>query len=201
MGRAVGPDWGAFLAGERVERRLEAVLAADVAGYSRLMGRDERARWPSSRRSEGPCRSDHRRASRAHRQDHGDGMLVEFASAVDARDVPLKSSVPWPIRTPTCRMTQDRISHRRSLGDIIVDDGDIFGDGVNIAARLEGHRRAGGICVSDDAQRQIRGKVDLTFDDMGPQTSRISLEPMRAWRLDSQRFQRCPKPSDRGGHL
>src|SRR5438309_5103274 len=69
------------------------------------------------------------------------------------------------------------------VGDIIIDDNDIFGDGVNIAARLEGIAEPGGICVSDDAQRQIRGKTELVFDDRGPQSLKNIAEPMRAWRL------------------
>jgi adenylate cyclase len=69
------------------------------------------------------------------------------------------------------------------VGDIIIDDNDIFGDGVNIAARLEGIGEAGGVCISDDAQRQIRGKVDIALDDMGPQVLKNIAEPMRAWRM------------------
>jgi hypothetical protein len=71
------------------------------------------------------------------------------------------------------------------VGGIIIDDNDIFGDGVNIAARLEGIAEPGGICVSDDAQRQIRGKTELAFDDMGPQSLKNIAEPMRAWRPTS----------------
>ena len=69
------------------------------------------------------------------------------------------------------------------VGDIIIDDNDIFGDGVNIAARLKGIAEPGGVCISDDAQRQIRGKVDIAFDDMGVQTLKNIAEPMRAWRI------------------
>src|SRR5205823_12980988 len=69
------------------------------------------------------------------------------------------------------------------VGDIIIDDNDIFGDGVNIAARLEGIAEPGGVCISDDAQRQIRGKIDIAFEDMGSQTLKNIIEPMRAWRL------------------
>jgi adenylate cyclase len=78
-----------------------------------------------------------------------------------------------------------RIEFRIGLhvGDIIIDDNDIFGDGVNIAARLEGIAEPGGVCISDDAQRQIRGKVDIAFDDMGSQTLKNIAEPMRAWRM------------------
>ncbi len=68
------------------------------------------------------------------------------------------------------------------VGDIIIDDNDIFGDGVNIAARLEGIAERGGICLSDDAYRQVRGKIDAAFDDMGPQSLKNIAEPMRAWR-------------------
>src|SRR5689334_16615217 len=69
------------------------------------------------------------------------------------------------------------------VGDIMIEDTDIFGDGVNIAARLEGIAEPGGICISDDAQRQIRGKLDSPFEDMGPQNLKNITEPMRAWRL------------------
>lgn len=68
------------------------------------------------------------------------------------------------------------------VGDIILDDGDIFGDGVNLAARLEGIAEPGGVCISEDTYRQIRGKVDIGFDDMGPQVLKNIAEPMRAWR-------------------
>jgi hypothetical protein len=69
------------------------------------------------------------------------------------------------------------------VGDIIIDDNDNFGDGVNIAARLEGIAEPGGVCISDDAQRQVRGKVDIVFDDMGPQSLKNIAELMRAWRM------------------
>ena len=79
-----------------------------------------------------------------------------------------KSSAAWRRKTPTCRRIT-RIEFRIGIhvGDIIIDDNDIFGDGVNIAARLEGIAEPGGVCISDDAHRQIRGKVDIAFDDMG----------------------------------
>ena len=82
-----------------------------------------------------------------------------------------KFSERWPSGTPTCRRTL-RIEFRIGIhvGDIIIDDNDIFGDGVNIAARLEGIAEPGGVCISDDAHRQIRGKVDVAFDDIGEQS-------------------------------
>ena len=113
----------------------------------------------------------------------GDGMLVEFASAVDA--VRCAIAVQHGMADQNNGVPQDlRIEFRIGVhvGDIIIDDNDIFGDGVNIAARLEGIAEPGGICLSDDAYRQIRGKVDIAFNDMGPQTLKNIAEPMRAWR-------------------
>jgi TolB-like protein/class 3 adenylate cyclase len=173
------------VSGERVERRLAAVLAADVAGYSRLMGADEEgtlARLKAVRKAlVDPTLASHR--GRIVKTT-GDGMLVEFASAVDA----LRSAVEMQrgIAEQNATIAQDqRIEFRIGIhvGDVIIDDSDIFGDGVNIAARLEGIAEPGGICISDDAQRQIRGKTELTFDDLGLQSLKNIAEPMRAWRL------------------
>ena len=99
-------------------------------------------------------------------------------------DVRLKCSAAWPNRTAAVPQDQ-RIEFRVGIhvGDIIFDDNDIFGDGVNIAARLEGIAEAGGVCMSDDAYRQIRGKVEIACDDLGPQTLKNIAEPMRAWRV------------------
>jgi adenylate cyclase len=173
------------LASEQVERRLVAVLAADVVGYSRLMGLDEEgtlARLKALRKAlVDPTIAKHR--GRIVKTT-GDGMLVEFASAVDAARSAVE--VQRGMADQNAPLPQDeRIELRIGIhvGDIIIDDNDIFGDGVNIAARLEGIAEPGGICVSDDAQRQIRGKIDLAFDDMGPQSLKNIAEPMRAWRL------------------
>src|SRR5665213_219780 len=114
----------------------------------------------------------------------GDGLLVEFASAVDAARcaVAVQHNVAQQNSdVPPQRRIEFRIGIH--VGDIIIDDNDIFGDGVNIAARLEGIAEPGGVCISDDAQRQIRGKVDVAYDDMGPQTLKNIAEAMRAWRL------------------
>jgi adenylate cyclase len=173
------------LAGERVERRLTAVLAADVAAYSRLMGRDEEgtlANLKSFRRTLVDP------AIAAHRgrivKTTGDGMLVEFASAVDAARCAVE--VQCSVARQNADVPQDlRIEFRIGVhvGDIIIDDNDIFGDGVNIAARLEGISEPGGVCISDDAYRQIRGKIDIAFDDIGEQTLKNIAEPMRAWQI------------------
>src|SRR5437667_8257356 len=113
----------------------------------------------------------------------GDGMLIEFASAVDAARCSVE--VQRGMATQNADVPQEvRIEFRIGIhvGDIIIDDSDIFGDGVNIAARLEGIAEPGGVCMSDDAQRQIRGKVDIAFEDMGPQNRKNIIEPIRAWR-------------------
>jgi adenylate cyclase len=173
------------LATEHVERRLAAVLAADVAGYSRLMGIDEEgtlARLKAARSDlVDPTIASHR--GRIVKTT-GDGMLVEFASAVDA----VRSSVEVQSRlaeqnasSPQERRIEFRIGIH--VGDIIIDNDDIFGEGVNIAARLENIADPGGICLSDDAYRQIRGKVDTAFEDMGRQTLKNIAEPIRAWRM------------------
>ncbi|HZC95602.1 MAG TPA: adenylate/guanylate cyclase domain-containing protein, partial [Bradyrhizobium sp.] len=170
------------MAEARVERRLAAVLAADVAGYSRLMGADEVGTLAALKR--------YRReivdpAITAHNgrivKTTGDGMLVEFASAVDA----VTCAVAVQERMADQATEGPRIELRIGIhvGDIIIDDNDIFGDGVNIAARLEGIAEPGGVCVSDDAHRQVRGKVDHSFDDIGEQSLKNIAEPMRAWRV------------------
>src|ERR1700738_4850578 len=114
----------------------------------------------------------------------GDGMLVEFASAVDA--VRSAVEVQRGMAAQNTDVPKDiRIEFRIGihLGDIIIDDSDTFGGGANMAARLEGIAEPGGVCISDDVQRQIRGKVDIAFDDMGPQALKNIAAPMRAWRM------------------
>src|SRR4030081_2408235 len=114
----------------------------------------------------------------------GDGMLVEFASAVDAVRNAVEIQRGMAEQNTAVPLDQ-RIEFRIGVhvGDIIFDDSDIFGDGVNIAARLEGIAEPGGVCMSDDAYRQIRGKVEIACDDMGPQPLKNIAEPMRAWRV------------------
>src|SRR5258708_19125833 len=176
---------GLILSSERVDRRLAAVLAADVAGYSGLMGLDEE-RTLANLKSFRKTLVDPSIAAHRGRivKTTGDGVLVEFASAVDAARCAME--VQCGMAGQNADVPQDvKIEFRIGIhvGDIIVDDNDIFGDGVNIAARLEGIAEPGGICISDDAQRQIRGKVDLAFEDIGPQALKNIAEPMRAWRI------------------
>ena len=182
---SISPSRGCILSSEHVERRLAAVLAADVATYSRLMGADEEgtlARLKAVRKAlVDPTIAAHR--GRIVKTT-GDGMLVEFASAVDA--VRGAVEVQTGMAEHNVSVPQDtRIEFRIGIhvGDIMFDDNDIFGDGVNIAARLEAIAEPGGVCISNDAYRQVRGKVEIGCDDMGPQPLKNIAEPMQAWRV------------------
>jgi adenylate cyclase len=154
----------------RVGRRLAAIVAADVAGYSRLMGIDEVGTARTLR--------EHRRVTDALVAKHGgrlvkttgDGVLLEFPSVVDAVECALAMQAAMAQRNEG--IPQDRRMLLRigiNLGDILIEDDDILGDGVNVAARLEGIAEPGGICVSDDVYRQVVGKVSAQFVDDGEQ--------------------------------
>jgi len=173
------------LSEERVERRLAAILAADIAGYSRLMGASEEGTLAQLKSIRKALVDPAIAAHRGHIvKTTGDGMLVEFASAVDA--VRNAVEIQRSMAEQNTAVPQDqRIEFRIGIhvGDIIFDDNDIFGDGVNIAARLEGIAEPGEVCMSDDAYRQVRGKVEIACDDMGQQSLRNIAEPMRAWRV------------------
>src|SRR6476660_1409148 len=183
---SVFPEPGvAPLSSEHVERRLAAILAADVVGSCRLIGIDEEGTLAQLRALRKTL-FDPKIAQHHGRivKNTGDGALVEFASVVDA--VRCADDVQRGVAEQNTDVPQDkRIEFRIGihLGDIIIADDDIFGDGVNIAVRLEGIAEPGGICISDDAHRQVRGKVESTLEDMGAQTLKNIAEPMRAWRV------------------
>ena len=171
------------MTGERVERRLAAVLAADVAGYSRLMGADEEgtlARLKAARKAVvDPTIATHR--GRIVKTT-GDGVLVEFASAVDAARC--GAEVQRGMAAQNADVPQNARIHFRigiHVGDIIIDDNDIFGDGVNIAARIENECEPGGVYLSDDAYRQVRGKTSLEFDDLGERALKNIERPVRVY--------------------
>jgi adenylate cyclase len=166
-------------------RRLAAILAADVAGYSRLMGADEEGTLAALKatRSElcDPKVKEHR--GRIVKTT-GDGLLVEFASVVDA--IRCAVEVQRAMAERNTRVREDkRIEFRIgiNLGDIILDDDDIYGDGVNIAARLEALAEPGGICVSRVVHDQVRDKLDLAFEDLGEQQVKNIARPVHVWRL------------------
>ena len=177
------------MARERVERRLAAILAADVAGYSRLIGADEEgtlARLKAHRRELiDPKITEHR--GRIVKTT-GDGFLVEFASVVDA--LRCATEVQAAIAERDGAASPDsRIEFRVGIhmGDIVVEDGDIFGDGVNIAARLEGLAEPGGICVSARVQEEVAGKLDIAFDDIGEPELKNIARPVRVYRVAARR--------------
>src|SRR5215472_400692 len=152
-------------------RRLAAILAADVAGYSRLIGADEEGTLNRLRsiRAEvvDPKIAEHR--GRVVKTT-GDGLLVEFSSVVDALHCATKWQKAMHARNAAAPGGV-RIEFRIGVhqGDIVVEDDDIFGDGVNVAARLEGLAEPGGICVSARVQEDVAGRLDLIFDDIGDQ--------------------------------
>ena len=173
------------MASERVERRLTAILAADVAGYSRLTGLDEEGTHVQLqdhlRTLVDPKIAEHR--GRVVKNT-GDGLLAEFSSVVDAVRCALDVQRGMAERNAEVP-DEKRIEFRMGInvGDIIIDRGDIFGDGVNVAARLEGLAKPGGICISDDAHRQVRGKFDVTFEDAGERQLKNIARPVRVFRV------------------
>jgi adenylate cyclase len=166
-------------------RRLAAILAADVAGYSRLIGADEGGtleRIKALRRELiDPKIAEHR--GRLVKTT-GDGLLVEFASVVDAHRC--AAGLQADLAEANAALSPDRRIEFRigiNMGDIVVEDGDIFGDGVNVAARLEGLAEPGGICVSGRVQEDATGKFDLSFEDMGDQALKNIARPVRVYRV------------------
>jgi adenylate cyclase len=169
----------------RVERRLAAILAADIAGYSRLMGGDEEgtlAALRAVRREVGdPKIAEHR--GRIVKTT-GDGLLVEFASVVDAVRCAVEVQREMIARNAAIQ-AERRIEFRIGInvGDVIIEDGDIFGDGVNIAARLEALAEPGGICLSATAHEQVRDRLDIAFDDLGEHQVKNIVRPVRVFRV------------------
>jgi adenylate cyclase len=163
-------------------RRLAAILAADVAGYSRLMGADEVGTVQALRK--------HRSAADPLIAWHGgrivkttgDGVLIEFGSVVGAVECARALQQLAAERNAGVR-SEHRMEWRIGvhLGDVLIEGDDILGDGVNIAARLEGIAEPGGICISEDAFRQVRGKVEAEFADMGEQSLKNIARPLRVY--------------------
>jgi adenylate cyclase len=168
---------------DRVDRRLAAILAADVVGYSRLMEADEAGTARMLR--------EHRAAADPLVAEHdgrivkttGDGVLIEFPSVVGAVQCAValqKLMAERNAGVPSERRMDWRVGIH--LGDILIDGDDILGDGVNLAARLEGIAEPGGICISEDAFRQVRGKIETEFLDGGEQALKNIARPVRVYR-------------------
>src|SRR6516225_6024473 len=166
-------------------RRLAAILAADVAGYSRLMEADESGTLQGLRtiRAElidPTIAAHHGRLVKTT----GDGLLVEFGSVVDALRCATEIQVGMSERNATASAAK-RIEFRIGInvGDVAVEDGDIFGDGVNVAARLEGLAEPSGICVSARVQEDAAGKLDIAFEDLGERELKNIARPVRVFRV------------------
>src|SRR5260370_5259745 len=171
----------------RVERRLAVILAADVVGYSRLIGREEEGtleRLKAHRRQlVDPKINEHR--GRIVKTT-GDGMLVEFASVVDA--VRCAAEIQRAMIDREAETAEDRRIKFRvgiNLGDVVVEDGDIFGDGVNVAARLEGLAEPGGICISGTVRDHVGGRLPYAVEDMGEQNVKNIARPVRAYAISA----------------
>jgi adenylate cyclase len=163
-------------------RRLAAILAADIVGYSRLMGLDEAGTAQALR--------EHRAAADPLIAEHGgrvvkttgDGVLIEFGSVVGAVECAL--ALQQLAAERNAAIASDRRMEWRvglHLGDVLIEEDDILGDGVNIAARLEGIAEPNGICISDDAYRQVRGNIEAEFTDIGEQWLKNIARPMRVY--------------------
>jgi adenylate cyclase len=166
-------------------RRLAAILAADVVGYSRLIGADEEGTLNRLRaiRTEVVDPSITQNRGRIVKTT-GDGLLVEFTSVVDA----LRCATEIQSDMAECSAgiaAEERIEFRIGInvGDIVVEEGDIFGDGVNVAARLEGLADPGTICVSARVQEDTVGKLEVAFDDLGEQRLKNIARPIRVYRI------------------
>jgi class 3 adenylate cyclase len=173
------------LTAEHLVRRLAAIFAADVADYSRLTGIDEEGAhvrlMEHLRVLIDPKVAAHRGRIVKHT---GDGLLAEFSSVVDALRCAVDVQRGMAERNSNFSL-DSRMEFRIgiNIGDVIEDGGDIFGDGVNVAARLEAMAEPGGICVSDDAYRQLRDKLDVVFEDAGEQNLKNIERPVRVLRV------------------
>ncbi len=170
----------------RVERRLAAILAADVVGYSRLMGGDEEGTLGALKALRQALLEPKIAEYRGRIvKTTGDGVLVEFASTVDAIRCALgiqRAMLAHNAALPPDKKIEFRIGI--SVGDIIVEGDDIFGDGVNVAARLESISQPGGVCVSDVVHQQVNGRLDVNFVDHGEQSLKNIARPVRVYRLE-----------------
>ena len=171
------------MAEDRVERRLTTILAADVVGYSRLMGEDE-ARTLAALKAHRAELIDPKAAQYNGRTVKlmGDGTLMEFSSVVEA--ITFAVEVQILMRERNAAIPEDRRIVLRigiNIGDVIIEGDDIYGDGVNVAARLEGLADPGGICVRRNVRNQVRDKLDLSFEDRGEIEIKNIARPVRVF--------------------
>ena len=167
-----------------MERKLAAILCADVYGYSRLMGEDEEATLRTL--------TSHRKLIDSSIEQHhgrfvnsaGDSVLAEFASIVEAMNCAVE--VQTSLKAANANLLPSRRMEFRigvNLGDVMVEGEQIYGDGVNVAARLESLADPGGICISGTVHDQVRYKLALAYEDIGEQTVKNIAHPVRVWRV------------------
>jgi class 3 adenylate cyclase len=169
-----------------IERHLAAIVAADVVGYSRLMGTDEKGTLQTLKAHRTELIDPLIAAYKGYIvKTTGDGLLLSFPSVVEAL------SCAVAMQGGMAKRNRDIAADRRiefrigvNIGDVIVEKGDVFGDGVNIAARLEQIAPPGGICLSEDVYRQVRGKLDIPIVDAGEQNLKNISHPIRAYRIE-----------------
>ena len=172
-----------LLASDNLKRKLAAILSADVKGYSRLMGEDEEWTLRTLNSYKGLIRDlvgEHRGRVVG---SPGDNVLAEFASVVDAVECAVE--IQQVLRAKNALLPETRKMDFRigiNLGDVIEEEDSIYGDGVNIAARLEGLAEAGGICISESAYEQIENKIPLRYDYLGEHEVKNIARPVKVYR-------------------
>ena len=184
-------------------RRLTTILAADVAGYSRMMAEDEEATLRTLQVYRDVFETFARKHDGRIFNTAGDAILAEFGSAVEA--VRCAVSIQEELATRNSDMSKDRQIWFRigiNVGDVIVENGDLLGDGVNVAARLEGLAEKGGICISGSTFEQVKNKLSVAFADIGPQSVKNIPEPIQTFRLVQGNVSvRSEEPPDQAGDL
>jgi class 3 adenylate cyclase len=190
------------------ERRLTAILCADVVGYSRLVGRDETGTLARLDRARDILRTVTEGQGGRVFNLAGDGLLAEFPSALAAVQAAISAQDRlgiWASDQPEDDRMRLRIGV--NLGDVVVNGGDLLGDGVNVAARLQALAQPGGICLSGAVYDQVRGRIEIGFADLGPQAMKNMADPVRVYALrvgpDADRVEAmapAPNPAPRSGH-
>src|ERR1700742_4074520 len=191
------PRWENLVTREHLVRRLTAIFAADVAGYGRLTGMDEEGTHVRLKEHLRDLIDPKIAAHRGHIvKNTGDGLLAEFNSVVDAMRCAVDIQRGMAERNSDVP-PNNRIEFRIGInvGDVIKDNGDIFGDVVNVAARLETIAEPGGICVSDDAHRQVRDKLDIVFDDAGGQSLKNIGRPVHVLKVGDRGAAASQRPA------
>jgi len=197
---------------ERLERKLAAILHADVQGYSRLLGEDEVTTLRTVASHLALMRSLVEQHGGRAVGSRGDSLLAEFPSVVDAVQCAVEMQHELTVHNaevPLDRRVEFRIGI--NLGEVVVEGEEIYGEGVNIAVRLEGLADAGGICLSEVVYQQLRNKLALTYEDLGARTLKNIAEPVRVWRVVMDEAaaalaeqgvlrQASPEPSPRAQH-